>query len=73
MEEDLSEQRSRYQSLLRKHLCLEKQHSDLKGERKLLMVGNTLVLMYLFICGFLNCSRQKQALFFSVSFQFILI
>lgn len=44
MEKNLTEQRSRYQSLLSEHLHLEEQHRDLKEEMDLSIVWNTSVL-----------------------------
>lgn len=42
MEKSLSEERSRYQSLLSEHLHLEEQHRDLKEEMSLTKVRRTL-------------------------------
>lgn len=42
MEKSLSEERSRYQSLLSEHLHLEEQHRDLKEEMSLTKVWRTL-------------------------------
>ena len=45
MEKSLTEERSRYQSLLSEHLHLEEQHGDLKEEMDLTIVRNTSLLM----------------------------
>lgn len=41
MEKDLTEERSRYQSLLSEHLHLEERHRDLKEEMNVSIVRNT--------------------------------
>lgn len=41
MEKNLTEERSRYQSLLSEHLQLEEQHRDLKEEMSLSNVWDT--------------------------------
>lgn len=43
MEKTLTEERSRYQSLLSEHLHLEEQHRDLKEEMSLSIVWGTSV------------------------------
>lgn len=43
MEKNLTEERSRYQSLLSEHLHLEEQHNDLKEEMNLNIVWNASV------------------------------
>lgn len=41
LEKDLTEERSRYQSLLSEHLHLEERHRDLKEEMNVSIVRNT--------------------------------
>lgn len=46
MEKDLTEERTRYQSLLSEHLHLEERHKDLKEEMNLSIVRSCILASY---------------------------
>lgn len=50
LEKELTEERTRYQSLLSEHLHLEERHKDLKEEMNLSIVRNYILASYSLRC-----------------------